>query len=153
MTGRDIEIGDFVRSEQGEGVVLKLLDDSMGVFDTGYKLRTVYFDDIIEVSDLNVELLKGVSDSEREEYERKITDIEEQQGQQQKGTYAEYAISSLNGLWVIDDVEELCGYPKPTARRAIEKEQTKGYCTVVGGAKTGGRPTTVYKTINQGDSQ
>ena len=151
MTERDIEVGDFVRTEYFEGVVIRILDEAV-IFDSGHKLIDIDFDDVVEFSDLNVECVEGIAVMEESQYEKKVTGIEENQGQQQKGTYASFAISCLEWLWVIDDVMRLCGCSKPTARRVIEREQIKGYCEVVGQAKTGGRPKTVYKTVNQGDN-
>jgi len=150
MTERDIEVGDFVRTEYYEGVVIGIKAEEVKV-ETGWYATDFDFDEIVEVSEFTVDCVKGFSVKDESEYGNKVTEIEENQGQQEIGTYASFAISSLDWLWVIDDVMELCGCSRATARRVIEREQIKGYCEVVDRAKTGGRPKTVYKTINQGD--
>lgn len=155
----DIQIGDWVKAETGDGGVVEsqvcfvVQEDDMIVLGNTH----VYADDIIEVRDGDVEArrafyddIEGVTDREEQVYEKRMEQFEREHGQGAVGDRVRIAISVLEPVWTIDDLKELSSASRDTVERVVSKEQIRNIVEQVGKARTGGRPKSIYRTVGSG---
>lgn len=151
----EIQIGDRVRVKTDNGVAESTVcfvveQDGMIVLANTH----VQADDILEVRKSDGEAkrpfyddIEGVTESEVQVYYKHMKEFEKQFGQDSVGDRVRIAISVLESVWTIDDIVEISGASRDTAERVVRKEHIRGIVDIVGEARTGGRPKSIYRTV------
>jgi hypothetical protein len=108
-----------------------------------YQYSTISF---IYPENVRAEEIGGVSEGEKQQYEKMMTETERSQGQTGQGTSVRFAISAMDKMWTIDDLVELSGASRDTVERVVEQEEIRENCELIARAKTSGMSKGIYIT-------